>query len=299
MEEKRGEGILQNKRVCITGGTSGIGKALAFRCAREGAQLFIISRKKSKAQNMEQELREELIKEGKSYSPPLFFQTDLSLMENQKTAVQWMKSKIDSLHILVNNCGAYFAKKEITSEGLERTFALNHMSYFVLTLLLLPLLKKAAPARILNVSSKLHKRGNLDLKAVAKGENPAGLQGYADSKLANLLFTFYLAPKLPSSLITVNSLHPGFVATSLGTNNGLLYSLAMKLARPFQISPQNAAEHIFYLLSASELQKKTGSYFYEKQEVQPSPLARNRKLQEELFKLSLHLSRLPSPFPLN
>jgi len=195
------------------------------------------------------------------------------------------------IDVLVNNAGAFFDRHELTEDGIERTFALNHIAYFVLTYLLLGRLKASAPARIVNVASGAHRRGALDFADIEGRRSGAGWPAYCRSKLANVLFTTELARRLTGSGVTANSLHPGFVASRFGDETGLRTRLLLGLAKRIAaISPERGAGTILYLAASPKLEGISGDYFEDCREAQPSAAGRDmiaaRRLWEESERLA-------------
>ncbi|MFZ6019169.1 MAG: SDR family NAD(P)-dependent oxidoreductase, partial [Chloroflexota bacterium] len=225
---------VDRKKVLITGGTDGIGKVTALELAKRGAHVIIIGRNPQKTEQTVREIREQ------SDNPRVdFLIADLSEQEQVRRVAAEYRHRYDQLHVLINNAGAFFAKRELTADGLEKTFALNHLAYFLLTHLLLDLLTKSAPARIINVSSAAHFGGKINFDDLNAEKSYSGWGAYSNSKLMNVLFTYELARRLQGSGVTVNCLHPGFVATQFGKNNGGLIGLGLSLVqRVGAISPE-------------------------------------------------------------
>jgi NAD(P)-dependent dehydrogenase (short-subunit alcohol dehydrogenase family) len=173
-----------------------------------------------------------------------------------------------------------------TEDGIEQTFALNHLSYFLLTQLLLDPLKAAAPSRIVNVSSHAHKSAKLDLDDVEGKRSYSGWTAYCNSKLENILFTYELARRLEGTRVTVNALHPGFVASGFGHNNGVLARVGMRIAQLFAISEDKGAETSVYLASSPEVEGVSGRYFYKKREVRSTRISYDTSAQSRLWQMS-------------
>src|SRR5208282_4436398 len=198
-----------------------------------------------------------------------------SLGQVRRLAADLLKAA-PRIDVLINNAGAIFAKRETTVDGLERTFALNHMAYFLLTALLLDRLKSSAPARIVNVASEAHRNAALDFNDLQTERNYSGWLAYRRSKLANILFTRELARRLSGSGVTSNCLHPGFVATSFGDNNGGPFRLAVGLAKRFMaISRQEGGETLVHAASAPEVAGLSGVYFDKNRPREPSAAAQH------------------------
>jgi NAD(P)-dependent dehydrogenase (short-subunit alcohol dehydrogenase family) len=194
--------------------------------------------------------------------------------------------------VLVNNAGGVFARRTLTADGIEMTFALNHLAYFLLTNLLLGVLKAGAPARIVNVTSEAQRAGSINFDDLQGSKRYGGFRAYSQSKLANLLFTYELARRLNAAAVTVNAVHPGAVRTGFGMNNRGWLRVAMKLVRPFERSPERGAETPIYLASARELEGVTGRYFIDKKEARSSRESYDRAVAERLWQVSEQLTNL-------
>ena len=276
---------LKGKTVIVTGGTSGIGLATASELARLGAQVTIISRDAEKCAAVAARLG------AGTGNPVAWIPADLSTMEGIMQAAMSFKQQNTRLHILVNNAGGFFFQRVLTADGIEMTFALNHLNYFLLTNLLLEVLKASAPARIVNVSSGLHANASLDFENLQGEKKYTGWDAYARSKLCNLLFTYELARRLEGTGVTANALHPGYVATNLAANNGLLVGTYAKLSgRLFGRKPQEGAHTGVFLASAPEVEGITGKYFADCQAVESSALSYDRALAARLWQVSLELA---------
>jgi NAD(P)-dependent dehydrogenase (short-subunit alcohol dehydrogenase family) len=274
------------KTVLVTGGTNGIGLVTARELARMGAQVTIVSRNAEKCAKVAEAIR------TKTGNPVDFIAADLSTLAGINEAAAAFKHRHTHTHlqVLVNNAGALFFRKELTSDGYERTFALNHLNYFLLTILLLDLLKASAPARIVNVSSGAHLKASIDFDNLQGEESYQMMKAYGQSKLANVLFTYELARRLKGSGVTVNALHPGTVATGFARNNGLLFNLGTKVAGLFFRKPAQGAQTSIYLASSPEVEGVTGKYFFDCQAVESSPLSHDQALAERLWQVSLKLT---------
>ena len=205
-------------------------------------------------------------------------------------AAATFKQRHTRLHILVNNAGAMFTRRKLTSDGYEMTFALNHLNYFLITILLLDILKASAPARIVNVSSGAHLRATLDLDNLQSEKSFSSMGAYGQSKLANVLFTNELARKLEGTGVTANAVHPGFIATGFARNNGLFYNLGMKLIGLFIRKPEQGAQTSIYLASSPEVEGVSGKYFVDCKPAETNPLANDQALAEKLWQASLELT---------
>jgi NAD(P)-dependent dehydrogenase (short-subunit alcohol dehydrogenase family) len=276
---------LKGRTILVTGATSGIGLVTARELARLGGQVTIVSRNAEKCGAVAGRIKAE------TGNPVEFIAADLSTLAGIMQAAADFKQRHTHLHILVNNAGGFFIKRILTADGYEMTFALNHLNYFLLTNLLLDILKASAPARIVNVSSGMHVSAKLDLDNLQGEENFSGVGAYGQSKLANVLFTYELARRLEGTRVTANALHPGYVATNLAANNGLLFGTFAKLsARLFGRKPEQGAQTSIYLASSPEVEGMSGNYFVDCKAVDSSPISYDRALAEKLWQVSMELT---------
>jgi len=275
---------MQGKTAIVTGGTNGIGLVTARALAGMGAQVTIISRNAEKCAAVTGAIQVEV------GNPVEFIAADLSTLAGIMQAAAAFKQRHTHLHVLVNNAGAMFTHRQLTSDGYEMTFALNHLNYFLLTNLLLDVLKASAPARIVNVSSGAHLRASLDFDNLQSEKHFASMQAYGQSKLANVLFTYELARRLEGSGVTANALHPGFIATGFARNNGPLYNFGMNIIGLFIRKPEQGAQTSLYLASSPEVEGVSGKYFIDCKPVNSSPLSYDKALAEKLWQVSLELT---------
>jgi NAD(P)-dependent dehydrogenase (short-subunit alcohol dehydrogenase family) len=269
-------------KVCIvTGAASGIGAITAQALAQQGAAVILVDRNSEKgAVTVNQ------IKRQTGNSAVEFMWADLSAQKEIRRLAQQFRSHYQRLDVLVNNVGAVFAQRQETVDGLEMTFALNYLSYFLLTNLLLDTIKASAPARIINVSSRSHARAQINFDDLQSRSGYHGLQAYAHSKLAIVLFTYELARRLEGTGVTVNALHPGVVATNFGMNNGGIIGLVMRLFRLAFISPEQGAQTSIYLATSPEVEGVTGKYFVKCKAVPSSPASYNTATASRLWQVS-------------
>ena len=278
---------MKNKICLITGATSGIGKAAALKLADLGASLLLLSRNETKGEKICEHIRETNNAQVK------FYRVDISSVKEVRKVSEKIKTDFDHIDILINNAGARFDKYFKNDEGIELTFATNHLGHFLLTLSLIEMLKNSAQGKIINISSSAHAIGTEDLDDIVAPANYDRRLAYGRSKLANLYFTYELSSRLKNSNITANAVDPGGVATKFSKNNGLLpwakhylsYILQLKL-----ISPQKAAETIVYLASSSEVSETTGKYFFEKKDISSSIASYNKEAALKLWQLSKELT---------
>ena len=271
-----------NGKIClVTGATDGIGKVSARVLAELGAKVIIVGRNPEKSAIVLAELRS--ISGNENID---LLMADLAVMQEVRDLAEQVISRYDRLDVLLNNAGGYFTKHEITSDGLEMTFALNHMSYFLLTNKLMELLKYSAPARIVNVSSDAHYGVDMEFENLNGEQEYKAWKAYQKSKLANVLFTYELLKKVPGN-ITVNCLHPGFVATNFGHNNGGFFGPVLKIAQRISaIDPEEGAKTSIFLCSAPEVKGVSGKYFYKCQPKTSSRESRNMDTGKRLWQIS-------------
>lgn len=251
---------MKNKTVLITGATAGIGRQTALKIAGMGANVVIVGRNEAKARDVVSAIQKETGNERVSY-----LLADLSSMKSTEAMAEEYRSRFDRLDVLVNNAGAIIMTRGETVDGFENTFALNHlMGYFYLTNLLLDLIVASAPARIVNVSSGAHAAAKMNFNDLQGKQKYSGFRAYGQSKLANVLFTYELARRLEGTGVTVNALHPGFVASNFGqTNNeqNTLVRLGIRATQIIAISEEQGAETSIYLATSPEVEGMTGLYF--------------------------------------
>jgi len=274
------------KHAIVTGANAGIGYATTKGLLQAGFKVSMFCRNRMKAE----EALKELIKETGNDAIDIFIVDFSSLKSIEKTAAEF-KEKYNALDVLVNNAGATFASFEKSEDDLEMTMAVNHFGYFATTFHLLPLLQSGS--RIVNVSSKAHYGGQIDLNTINEEKGYFVFKQYEISKLANVLFTKYLARQLAEKNITVNCLHPGVVKTKIGNKAGnKLFGFVWSLFSAFGINPDKGAETSIYLASSDKLADITGMYFDKKVAYKGSELSRDEELQEKFWKWSESISGL-------
>jgi NAD(P)-dependent dehydrogenase (short-subunit alcohol dehydrogenase family) len=272
---------LSGKTVLITGATSGIGFEASVELARMGAQLVIVGRNEAKTAPKAEEVRK---RSGSNRVE--FLICDFASQRQVRRLAEAFQARHDSLHLLVNNAGTVFPKRTLTEDGIEATFAVNHLSYFLLTHLLLDLLVKSAPARIVNVSSVAHYRGTMDFDDLMFERGYRLMRAYSRSKLANVLFTRELARRLKGSGVTVNALHPGAVATNIWSSAPRTIRPVLWIAKRLMITPAEGAKTILYLATSRDVEGTTGLYFERNRPKLPSQLARDDAVANRLWKES-------------
>jgi NAD(P)-dependent dehydrogenase (short-subunit alcohol dehydrogenase family) len=280
---------MQGKVVVLTGGTSGIGEAAAIKLAKLGARLVLVARDAGRAEATLKRLQK--VSPGTAHT---FHLADLSLVTETRRLGREIAAVEPRIDVLINNAGLICAKRQVTAEGYELTLATNHLAYFVLTHELLPRLLASATTRIVNTASEVHRGAKLDFGDLQSQHGYSGFDVYAKSKLANVLFTSELARRLSGKGVTANSLHPGVVASRFGLpregRGG--DSSAARFLSAYGISPEEGAETIVYLASATDAAKASGQYFNQCRAVAPSQEAQNRAVAEKLWRESERLGEI-------
>jgi NAD(P)-dependent dehydrogenase (short-subunit alcohol dehydrogenase family) len=261
---------MKGKTVVITGATSGIGEVAAETLARMGARIVLLARDTTRGEATLARLRERAPDAGHR-----MYVADLARLAEMKRVAAKIADQEPPIDVLINNAGALFSTRRLTEDGLEYTFALNHMAYFVVTEGLRGRLAAAGSARIINTASNAHEGATLDFDDLQSARSYRALKAYGRSKLCNILFTRELARRLQGAGVTANCLHPGFVATRFGDQSGGLLSPLVWLAKTFAISPAEGAKTIVYLASAPEVAQTSGQYFYKCLPTAPAPPAQD------------------------
>jgi NAD(P)-dependent dehydrogenase (short-subunit alcohol dehydrogenase family) len=274
---------MQGKTVVITGATSGIGEVAADRLAAKGARIVFVARDKARGEETLKHLR--AIAPGQEHAA---FYGDLLRISEMKRVAGEIAAANPVIDVLVNNAGAMFTTRQVTEDGLEKTFALNHMSYFVVTNLLRP--RMAPDGRIVSTASDAHKGAKLNFDDLQSERSYSGFGVYGRSKLCNILFTRELARKLAGTGVTANCLHPGFVATRFGDQSGGFMAFAIQLAKNFALTPEQGAETIIYLASSPNVAGISGKYFVKSKEAVPTREAQNDADAKRLWDISAKLS---------
>ena len=270
---------MRHKTVVITGATSGIGEVAALRLAEQGARIVFVARDRARA-----EITLAALRKANNAADHRFIVADLSLLSDMKRAAGEVADLAPAIDVLINNAGALFNRRIETADGLEKTFALNHMAYFVVTRLLIPNI--ADGGRVVNVSSRAHRNATLDFDDLQSRRAYSGFPVYSKSKLCNILFTRELARRLPRG-ITANALHPGFVATRFGDESGRVMQRLVSLAKSLAaITPEEGAKTIIYLASSPEIKGVNGMYFFKCRPVTPSVMAQDVRNREILWSRS-------------
>ncbi len=276
---------MQGKTIVITGATSGIGEVAALNLAAQGARIVFIARDKKRA--------DALLGQLPGDAAHAYHLADLSTLAEMKRAGAAIAEATPKIDVLMNNAGALFAKRKLNVDGLEMTFAVNHMAYFVLTNLLLDNVKAAPPgARIVSTASAAHHGAQLDFSDLQSARGYSAYGAYGRSKLCNILFTRALARRLEGSGVTANCLHPGFVNTRFGDSAGGVTAAAFKLAKLSAIPPEKGAETMLLLASSPEAASHNGAYFDRCKAVTPSAAAQDDAAAERLWEESAKIAKL-------
>jgi NAD(P)-dependent dehydrogenase (short-subunit alcohol dehydrogenase family) len=276
---------MKGKVVVITGATSGIGEVAAARLAGMGARIVLVARDLTRGQEMLARLAA-----GGGGSAHSVYYGDLSLIAETKRVAAQIAAAEPRVDVLINNAGALFGARGLTADNLEKTFATNHMAYFVLTLSLRASLLAAAPARVVSTASAAHKGYTLDFEDLQGARGYTAMKAYGRSKLCNILFTRELARRWSGTGVTANCLHPGFVATRFGDASGGVLSRVVRMAKTFAISPEKGAQTIVYLASSADVGKISGEYFYECRPAVPTQGGRDDAAAARLWTESVKIA---------
>jgi len=281
------ESHMKDKICMVTGATSGIGLATAQALAQQGATVIVVGRNPEKATTTVARIRQET-------GNPLvkFMLADLSVQAEIRRLAREFQSRYSRLDVLVNNAGGFFLKRQLSADGIEMTLALNYLNFFLLTHLLLDTLKASAPARIVNVSSAVHKNARIDFENLQRERKYSGIGAYGQSKLAVVLFTYELARRLEGTQVTVNALHPGLVATNIAANNGWLFKLFTPLGRFIALSPKEGAQTSIYLASSPEVAGVTGKYFDKNKAAPLAATSYDQAIAQRLWEISIEMTGL-------
>ncbi|MCP3165096.1 SDR family oxidoreductase [Myxococcus qinghaiensis] len=273
-------------KVClITGATGGIGLETAKALGRLGATVVLVGRAPARTQAAVDAVNQSVA--GARVDTIL---ADLSSLQAVRALADTFRSRYSRLDVLLNNAGLIIDRREVTVDGLEATFATNHLAPFLLTHLLLDTLKASGPARVINVSSDAHYVGKLDLTDLQSERRYDGFRVYATSKLANILFTHSLAKRLEGTRVTTNAVHPGTVRSGFGHNTQGFFRWVVKLGGPFFLSAKSGARTSIYLASSPEVDGVSGKYFFRCRQRKPSAAARDDALAEQLWRESARLT---------
>lgn len=278
---------MKDKVVVVTGATSGIGEVAADRLAQKGARIVFVARDHERGEAARKHFRAIA-----GQTDHTVHYADLTSLAEQKRVAKEIADSEPQIDVLINNAGAMFGARQVTEDGLEKTFALNHMSYFTVTNILLDRLKATPGARIVSTASDAHKGNKLNFDDLQSEKSYSPFAVYGRSKLMNILFTRELAKRLAGTGVTANCLHPGFVGTRFGDQSGGLMAFAIKIAKNFALTPEQGAETIIYLSSSDDVAGKTGGYYEKKKLIAPSRAAQNDADAKRLWDISAKLAGL-------
>lgn len=275
-----------DRPIClITGATSGIGLVTARALAKRGMTVVLVAHNAEKGAATVARIKRET---GTTSVDCLV--ADLSVQAEVRRLAEEFKDRYSRLHVLINNAGPVFLRRQLSRDGIEMTFAVNHLSHFLLTNLLVDTLKASASTRIINVSSDAHKKAHIRFENLERRDKYSLMGAYGQSKLAQLLFTYELARRLQGTGVTVNAAHPGLVATNLGKNNGWAARLVLPLMRFVALRPEEGAQTIIYLATSSEVAEVTGKYFERKRIVASSPASYDELAARRLWEISAKMT---------
>jgi retinol dehydrogenase 12 len=279
--------MMQGKTVVVTGGTSGIGEVAALNLAGQGARIVLIARDPARGEATLAKLRE-----ANPAAQHTAHYGDLSVIADMKRVAAAVAASETRIDVLINNAGAVFLARKVSADGLEMTFATNHMAYFVVTNILLDRLKATPGARIVSTASDAHKSGKLDFDDLQSEKSYSSFRVYGTSKLCNILFTRELARRLDGTGVTTNCLHPGFVGTRFGQNNAsnVFLKLLARTIMAFGLSPEEGAKTIIHLASSPDVATISGEYFYKCKIDQPAQAALDDAAAKRLWDVSAKLS---------
>jgi NAD(P)-dependent dehydrogenase (short-subunit alcohol dehydrogenase family) len=273
------------KVALVTGATAGIGAVTARVLAERGSTVVLVGRDEARCAATAKRIAEASGQRSVEY-----LVGDLSSQRDVRRLASEFRTRHERLDVLVNNAGAMFWGRAETVDGYERTFGLNHLSYFLLTSLLLDTLKTSAPSRIVSVASDSHRGARIDFDDLQSKGSYQGMRAYGQSKLANVLFTYELSRRLAGTGVTANTLHPGVVATNFGANNGGLIALVMGVLHRFAMSPEQGAQTSIHLATSPEVEGVTGRYFDKKKAVASSIESYDEAVAKRLWDVSVDLT---------
>ena len=278
---------MKDRTILITGASSGIGLQSAIGLAKLGAEVVMVGRDQKRTAQAAEQVRSQTGNQSVSY-----LLADLSSQQDVRKLAQDFKNKYTKLDVLLNNAGAIFLSRKLSVNGYEMTLALNHLNYFLLTNLLLDMLKAGPSGRIVNVASRAHYSGHINFDDLQSQRGYNGMKVYGTSKLMNVLFTYELARRLQGTNVTANCLHPGFVASNFAGNNGLFVRTAMKLMAG-RISVEDGAKCSIYLASSPDVQGVSGKYFnYDLKETRSSEESYDQNVAIRLWNVSEKLTAI-------
>ena len=273
---------MQGKTCLVTGANAGIGKAAAMELARRGARVVLLCRSESRGRAALAEIE----RRGGNDSLDLLV-ADLASQRQIRAVAEEYLQRFERLDVLVNNAAVLaWRERRVNEDGLEMTFAVNHLAPFLLTGLLLDRMRQCAPSRIVTVASGAHRRTEIDFDDLQNERDYSPFDAYSRSKLANVYFTYELARRLEGTGVTANCLHPGVVSTALFREMRPWQRVALWLGRPFLLKPERGADTAVYLAGASEVEGVTGRYFEKREEVSSSPVSYDTDIARRLWEVS-------------
>jgi len=282
--------MMEGKNCLITGSTSGIGKQIAIGLAKLKANVIIVGRDRARCEETLEEIRKNA-STSTDMNQIAYYVADLSSQQSIRSLANEFLASHERLEILVNNAGVFYPSRRTTIDGIEYTFAVNHLAPFLLTNLLYEKIKSSKPSRIITTSSVAHRGANINFDDLQfERGHYSSFKAYSQSKLANVLFTNELSRRLKGSGVTANCFHPGGVRTNLVQSGPWYYRLVWKIISPFLISPERGADTAIYLASSSEVEGKSGKYFAKRKEVRLSDNAIDQNASVRLWKLSKDLT---------
>ncbi|HKH11866.1 MAG TPA: SDR family oxidoreductase [Rubrobacter sp.] len=280
------KGGMGGKVALVTGGTSGIGKATATALAAMGADVVVVGRDRERGEKAAAEIRAQT---GGKVDLAL---ADLSSQAEVRGLAEEFKRRYDRLDVLVNNAGLVQSTRTETVDGMETTFATNHLAPFLLTNLLLDLLERSAPSRVVTVSSEAERWGDIDFDDLQSRKKYRGFPVYGMTKLANIMFTHELAGRLKGTGVTATCMHPGAVNTRFGTNNSGPMTILFRLFKPFMRTPDQGADTVIWLASSPEVEGVSGRYYSDRKPIEPKKIANDPAARRRLWEESERLTGL-------
>jgi NAD(P)-dependent dehydrogenase (short-subunit alcohol dehydrogenase family) len=274
---------MQGKTCIITGGSSGIGKAAALELAARGANVVLVCRDAARGDAA----MREVASQGGGAAELMI--ADLSVQQDVRRLASEILARHPRIDVLVNNAGGIFGQRRLSVDGLELTFALNHLAYFLLTNLLLDRLRASAPARVINVTSGAHHMGRLDWDNLQGERSYSAMRAYGLSKLGNVLFTYELARRMAGSGVTVNCMHPGAVATNFAATATKMMQTFFRLFKPLLRTPERGADTIVWLASSPEVEGVNGKFFMDRKDTRSSRLSYEEQAARQLWDESARL----------
>jgi NAD(P)-dependent dehydrogenase (short-subunit alcohol dehydrogenase family) len=270
----------------VTGGTSGIGKATATALAAMGADVVVVGRNRERGEQAAAEIR---AKTGGRVDLAL---SDLASQAEVRALAEGFRRRYDRLDVLVNNAGLVQSTRTESPDGIETTFAINHLAPFLLTNLLLDVLKESAPSRIVTVSSEAERWGNLDFEDLQSRKKYRGFPVYGMTKLANIMFTYELAERLKGTGVTATCMHPGAVNTRFGADSTGPMTILFRLSKPFMRTPKQGADTLIWLASSPEVEGLSGRYYSDRKPIEPKKIAQDPEARRRLWDESERLTAL-------